>query len=123
MNNRDLTIVLENRTGTLADMGEALGKAGINIDGMCEFPSENQGTVHILVRDSNSARKVLEAAGINVLGDREVLILDLPNRPGELGKICRKVADTGGNIELVYITMSGQLVLGTNNIDRLRAVL
>ncbi len=123
MNNRDLTIVLDNRTGTLADMGEALGKAGINIDGMCEFPTENQGVVHILVRDANSARKVLEAAGINVLGDREVLILDLPNRPGELGKICRKVADTGGNIELVYITMSGQLVLGTNNLDRLRAVL
>ena len=121
--NRDLTIVLENRTGTLADMGEALGKAGINIEGMCEFPNEKQGIVHILVRDDVSARSVLEAAGIPVLGEREVMILDLPNRPGELGKICRKVADTGGNIELVYINMNGQLVLGTNNIDRLRAVL
>ena len=73
--NSDLTIVLENRTGTMADMGEALGKAGINIDGMCEFPSENQGVVHILVRDAASARRVLETAGIHVLGEREVLVL------------------------------------------------
>ena len=121
--NSDLTIVLENRTGTLADVGEALGKAGINIEGMCEFPSENQGIVHVLVRDAGSARRVLEAAGIHVLGQRDVLILDIPDHPGELGKICRKVADTGGNIELVYINMRGQLVLGTNNLDRLRAVL
>ena len=121
--NSDLTIVLENRTGTLAAMGEALGKAGINIDGICEFPSEGQAIVHILVRDPASARKVLEGAGIQVLGQREVLILDLPNRPGELGKISRRIADTGGNIELVYLSMKGQLVLGADNLDRLRAVL
>jgi hypothetical protein len=121
--NTDLTIVLENRTGTLADLGEALGKAGINIDAMCEFPSEGQAIVHILVRDAASARSVLEGAGISVLGQREVLVVDIADRPGELGKICRKVADTGGNIELVYITTKGQLVLGANNLDRLRAVL
>ncbi len=121
--NSDLTIVLENRTGTLAVMGEALGKAGINIDGICEFPSEGQGVVHILVRDAASARKVLEGAGIHVLGQREVVILDLPDRPGELGKICRRIADTGGNIELVYLSMEGKLVVGADTLDRLRAVL
>jgi hypothetical protein len=121
--NSDLTVVLENRTGTLADMGEALGKAGINIEGICEFPSEGQGVVHILVRDADSARKVIEGAGIHVLGQREVLLVDISNNPGELGKICRRIADTGGNIELVYITMKGQLALGTDNLDRLRAVL
>jgi hypothetical protein len=121
--NSDLTIVLENRTGTLADMGEALGKAGINIEGICEFPSEGQGIVHILVRDADSARKVIEGAGIQVLGQREVLLVDISDNPGELGKICRRIADTGGNIELVYMTTKGQLALGTNNLDRLRAVL
>lgn len=121
--NSDLTILLENRVGTLADMGEALGKAGINIEGICEFPSEGQGIVHILVKDADSARKVLEGAGIHVLGERQVLLVNIQDHPGELGKICRRIADTGGNIELIYTNVHGQLVVGANNLDRLKAVL
>jgi len=53
---KDLTVVLEDRPGTLADVGEALGKAGINIDGLCGFPCQGKGILHILVEDAAAAR-------------------------------------------------------------------
>lgn len=56
---KDLTVVLEDRPGTIAHMGEALGKAGINIDGGCGFPCEGKGVLHILVEDAADARRVL----------------------------------------------------------------
>jgi len=46
---KDLTVISEDRPGTLANMGRALGKAGINIDGLCGFPCQGKGVIHILV--------------------------------------------------------------------------
>ena len=82
---KDLTVILEDRPGTLADIGEALGKAGINIDGLCGFPCEGKGVLHILVEDTAAARRALEEIGLEVRGERQVLILELEDRPGALG--------------------------------------
>ena len=120
---KDLTVVLENRPGTLADMGEALGKAGINIDGLCGFASEGKGIVHVLVEDAAGARRALEGAGIQVRGERDVLVLDVQDRPGEFGRLCRKLANAGVNIDLGYVTEKGRLVLGVDNPDKARAAL
>jgi hypothetical protein len=120
---KDLTVVLENRPGTMADMGEALGKAGINVDGLCGFPSEGKGITHVLVEDATGARRALEAAGFQVRGERDVLVLDVADRPGELGRICRKIANAGVNIDLGYITERGRLVLGVDNLEKARAAL
>ena len=68
---KDLTVILEDHPGTLADMGEALGKAGINIDGLCGFPCQGKGTIHILVEDAAAARRALEERGLEVRDERE----------------------------------------------------
>ena len=120
---KDLTVVLEDRPGTLADMGEALGKAGINIDGVCGFPCEGKGVLHILVEDAADARRVLEGSGFEVTGEREVLILDIADRPGAFGEIARKIAGAGVNIDLVYVASNNRLVLGTDDLEKARAAL
>jgi len=120
---KDLTVVLEDRPGTLADMGEALGKAGINIDGGCGFPCEGKGVLHILVEDAADARRVLEGSGFEVTGEREVLILDIADRPGAFGEIARKIAGAGVNIDLVYVASNNRLVLGTDDLEKARAAL
>ena len=117
---KDLSVVLEDRPGTLADLGEALGKAGINIGGMCGIPGEGKAIVHILVQDPSSARRVLNDIGIRVPEERDVLILDVQDRPGELGKMCRKIANAGVNINLAYFSLNG-LVIGVDNLDKARA--
>jgi hypothetical protein len=49
------------------------------------------------------------------------LILDIEDKPGELGKITRSVADAGVNTDLLYLAANQQLVLGVDNLDKARA--
>ena len=110
---RDLTVTLEDRPGALADMGDALGRAGVNINGISG--TAGSGEVHILVDDAEAARAALASAGIQVGAEHEVVKVGFEDRPGELGEIGRRVADAGANIEVVYISCDGQLVLATSD--------
>lgn len=118
---KDLTVMLEDRPGTLASLGEALGKAGVNIDGLCGVPSEGKGAVHVLVEDGAAARRALEAAKFRIHEERDVLVLKMEDRPGELGRVCRKIADAGVNINLTYLAANTRLVLGVDKLDKARA--
>ena len=118
---KDLTVILEDRPGTLADIGEALGKAGINIDGCCGFPSEGKGVIHILVEDVGAARREIQQAGLEVRGEREVLVLEVENRPGVFGEVTRRIARAGVNIDLIYIAANTRLVIGADDLDKARA--
>jgi hypothetical protein len=118
---KDLAVELEDRPGTLADLGETLGNAGINIDGACGFPVGGRATIHILVEDAGAARTAIEGAGVSVVDERDVLLLDVTDKPGELGAIARRMADAGVNIDLVYLSARGQLVLGVDNLEKARS--
>jgi hypothetical protein len=120
----DLTVVLEDQPGTLAELGEATGKADINIEGMCVVTREGKGTVHILVEDASATRAALADVGIDVSGEREVLVTEVEDRPGMMSAVARKLADAGVNIELAYTTFGGiRIVLGVDDIDKARAAL
>ena len=118
---KDLTVVLPDRPGTLAEMGEVLGERGINIDGMCAVTSQGEGLIHILVADAAGARQALEAKGIQVTAEREVLVSEVEDRPGTLGQIARKLANAGVNIELVYLAAGTKLVIGVDDLEKARA--
>jgi len=123
---KDLTVVLKNKPGTLADMGETLGKMGINIEGLCGFPLKNEAFVHILVEDETTTRWVLEDAGFEVRAIREVLVADLSQsvgKPGTGGKMARKIGDAGVNIDLIYFAENNRVVLGVDNLEKARAAL
>jgi hypothetical protein len=120
----DLTVVLEDQPGTLAELGEATGNADINIEGMCVVTREGKGTVHILVEDASATRAALADVGIDVSGEREVLVTEVEDRPGMMSAVARKLADAGVNIELAYTTFGGiRIVLGVDDIDKARAAL
>ncbi len=116
----DLTVILEDRPGTLADVGEALGNAGINIEGWCGFPSEGKGVLHILVEEGVAARRVLAQAGLEVRGERQVLVLKVEDRPGVIGDVCRRIANAGVNIDLIYAATNTRLVIGADDLDKAR---
>jgi len=120
---KDLTVILKDRPGTLADLGEALGNAGINMGGMCGFPSEGKAVIHILVEDGAGARRVLENAGLEVSGEREVLVLEVEDRPGAFGDIARKIANAGVNINLAYLATKTRLVIGADNLAKAQSAL
>jgi hypothetical protein len=120
---KDLTVLLENRPGTLASLGESLGKAGVNIEGFCGFPAEGQAIGHLLVEDAGAARQALEQAGAKVTGERDVLVVNVENRAGALGQTARKIADAGVNIDLVYLASDNRVVVGADDLDKARAAL
>ena len=123
---KDLTIILKNQPGTLADMGEALGKNGINMEGLCGFPQKGEGVIHILVEDETTAQWALEEAGFEVRAIREVLILDISHiagKPGTGGKMARKIGNAGINIDLIYLAENNRIVLGVDDLEKARTAL
>ena len=122
----DLTVVLQDRPGELARLGQATGEAGVNIQGMCAFTGEGRGIIHLLVDDAQAAvaRQALEEAGMGVADEREALVVDVEDRPGTLGELARSLGEAGVNIELAYTIFGGvKLVIVTDDLDSARAAL
>ncbi|HET7536014.1 MAG TPA: amino acid-binding ACT domain-containing protein [Candidatus Didemnitutus sp.] len=120
---QDLTITLENRPGTLAEMGEALGRAGVSIEGGGAWVVQGVGVAHFLVADGAAARRALEAAGIRVAAVRDVVVQRLnQGEPGQLGKLTRAMAQAGVNIEVLYSDHDHQLILVVDDLTKARAV-
>ena len=120
---KDLTIELENRPGALAEMGEALGRAGVSVEGGGVFVVNGVGVAHFLFADGAAARTALEAAGIRVVAERDVLVQRLhQGQPGQLGKVSRRMADAGVNIEVQYSDHDHQLVLVVDDLAKGKAV-
>jgi hypothetical protein len=122
----DVMVVLEDKPGQLAVLGEATGAAGVNIAGMCAFTGEGRGVIHLLIDDAAVGRAVqaLERAGLGVADQREVLVVDVEDRPGSLGELARELAAAGVNIELLYTTFGGvRIVIATDDLDSARAAL
>ena len=120
---RDIAISLPNRPGALADVGEALGRAGVSIEGGGVFTLHDSAVAHFLVRDATAARAALADAGINVLGDNDVLMLTLrQDEPGQLGLAARMIAAAGVNIAVQYSDHDGHLILVVDDLPRGQAV-
>lgn len=116
----NLTITLEDRPGILAELGETLGGEGVNIEGFCGYATGGRGTLHLLVEDAAAARRALEGAGIDVQDEREVLVLDVEDRPGALGVIARRVAGADVSLNLGYLATDTRLVLGADDLEAVR---
>ncbi|MEK6371954.1 MAG: amino acid-binding ACT domain-containing protein [Acidobacteriota bacterium] len=120
---KDLAIELDDRPGALAEMGEALGRAGVSIEGGGVFVAGGVGVAHFLFEDPAAARAALEAAGIRVVAENDVLIQRLrQGAPGQLGKLARRMADAGVNITVQYSDHDHQLILVVDDLERGRAV-
>jgi hypothetical protein len=119
---KDLTIYLGDHPGSLAKVGEALGKAGVNIDGICGVTVQGKGVIHILVADAAKARRTLEANHIDVAKETDVVVLDVDDRPGVLGNVARRLANAGVNLHIAYLATSSKLVVGADDLDKVRSV-
>jgi hypothetical protein len=119
----DVSMRLDDRPGALAEMGEALGRAGVSIQGGGAWVVDGSGTAHFLFADGDAARRALEAAGIEVLTVRDVVVQRLhQGMPGQLGMLTRRMAEAGVNIEVLYSDHDHRLILVVDDVDRGRQV-
>lgn len=120
---KDLAILLDDRPGALADMGEALGRVGVSVEGGGAWVVGGRGVAHFLVEDADAACAALEAAGISVVAVREVIVQRLrQDVPGQLGAITRRMAGAGVNIEVLYSDHANQLILVVDDVEAGRRV-
>ncbi|HEX6579201.1 MAG TPA: hypothetical protein VF082_12625 [Jiangellaceae bacterium] len=120
----DLRIEADNRVGQLATLSEALGRAGVNIEGFCATVTDGGGVLHVLVEDASAARPALEDAGYAVAAEREAVLLDgVEDRPGYLGEAARRLAESNVNIEVAYLATGTRLVVVTDDAAAARQAL
>jgi hypothetical protein len=123
----DLGVTVEDRPGGLADIGEALGNAGINIEGLCGMGLGDRGVIHLLVEDGAAARAALEGAGLTVESESEAIVSEIPGdgvrTPGTLGKMARAVADAGVNMKALYLATNNRAVAVTDDNAKALAAL
>ena len=120
---KDLEIILENKPGTLALLGETLGKSNISIEGGGVFHNGDRSIAHFLVEDANSAKEELSKVGIRVFKINDVLIQKLrQDVPGQLGMFCRKLSDAGVNILVQYSDHSNQLIVVADDFQKAEEV-
>ncbi len=120
---KDLEILLENKPGALAEMGETLGAAGVSLEGGGVFVHDGVGVAHFLVEDAEKGKAALEAKGIKVTAINEVLIQKLKqDMPGQLGKICRLMQQARVNIKVQYSDHANQLILVVDDYKKGKVV-
>ena len=114
----DVSIELPDQPGSLARFGEALGAAGVSLEGGGVFTANGVGHAHFLVEDGEAARAALEQAGLGTATIRPALIRRLKQEiPGQLGAIARALGHAGVNIERQYSDHANRLILVVDNMD------
>jgi hypothetical protein len=122
----DLTVILQDRPGELARVGEVAGSAGVNIRGLAAMTGEGRGIVHVLIDDDAlaAARAALTAADLRIADEREVLVVDVADRPGSLGELARTLAEASVNVDLAYTTFGAvRVVIATDDLANARRAL
>lgn len=111
----EFNVTLPNRPGALAELGETLGTAHVNIEALQAVTTGDQGMVRLVTGQTELARQALGDAGIPY-STREVLIVHVLHEPGTLGDVARVMAEAGINIESAYVTISGNVVLSVDDL-------
>src|SRR6187549_3507632 len=98
----DLAIDIDNKPGALAEVAAAISDAGVNIAAATCVGAGERAELHILVPHAEAARHSLAISHVAVSREREVVVVDVEDRPGVLADLARKVARAGVNVDLVY---------------------
>ena len=125
---KDFCVEQNTKTQNPALMGEMLGAAGVNIEGLCLTTCEELTIIHFAVEDAVTARRVLENSGIKIRGVSEVFVFSkdkkqVTGKPGSFGDICRTLANHRININFGYPAENNRFVFGVDDVTKARDLL
>lgn len=119
----DLAIDIENSPGALAEVAAAISDAGVNIAAATCIGTGARAELHILVKHAEAARHSLAISHVAVTREREVVVVDVEDRPGVLADLTRRIAKAGVDLDLVYVATRNRVVFGSADLEGLRAAL
>jgi len=119
----DLVIDIENVPGALAQVAAAISDAGVNIAAATCLGSGDRAELHILVPHPGAARHSLAISHLAISREREVVVVDVEDRPGVLADLTRMIAKAGVDLDLVYVATRNRVVFGAANLEGLKSAL
>ncbi len=119
----DLVIDVENTPGALAQVAAAISDAGVNIAAATCVGPGDRAELHILVPHAEAAKHLLATSTVTVTRERQVVVVDVEDRPGVLADLTRRIARAGVDLDLVYVATQNRVVFGAADLDALRAAL
>lgn len=112
----EITVILKDQPGTLARLGAVLGEARVNIEAIQGSIRDADAVIQFVPSAPDRAMGGLAAAGI-ARTQREVLVVRVLDEPGMLGDVALVMSKAGINIDSVYVTTRGHIVLGVDDLD------
>ncbi len=119
----DIVIELRNEPGALATVATAISDAGVNLAAATCLGHGSTTELHILVPHGEPVRRALAITNTAITHEREVMVVQAQDRPGELATIASKVSAAGVNIDLIYVATGSRVVLGAPDPSELRTAL
>ncbi len=95
---KQISILSENKPGVLADVAGILGTKGVNMESITAETFPDGAIIRIVTNDTTTASDALKKANYRIV-ESDILIVSIMDRPGELGKITKKIASEGINID------------------------
>lgn len=119
----DLVIEVVDEPGALGKVAAAISDAGVNMAAAtCMGPGE-RAEIHILVPHAEAAKHVLGISHLAVTREREVVVVEIHDRPGELADLTRAISNAGVDLDLLYLATQNRVVFGSQDIDGLKHAL
>ena len=119
----DLVIELDNKPGALAEFAKAISDAGVNLAAATCLGPGSTAELHILVPHAEPVLRALAITGTAITREREVVVVQAQDRPGELAELAARVAEAGINMDLVYVATGSRVVMGADDTEALRQAL
>ena len=116
-----IVIMADNQVGAIAAIAAILADAGVNLESINTQENNRQGAVIVTTDNSDRALYALNQAGYKAVGD-EVLVLQVPDRPGALAGVAQRLKDARVNIQSMHILNRhdgrAMIALTTDDQDR-----
>src|SRR5256885_6887099 len=119
----DLVIEVETTPGALAEVAAAVSDAGVNLAAATCIGNGESAELHILVPHPEPVRHALANTHLGISREREVVVVEVDDRPGVLADLARRIALAGVNLDLLYIATRDRVVFGAPDLDALRTAL
>jgi len=119
----DLVIEVENEPGALAGVARAISDAGVNISAATCVGPADRAELHILVPHAGATEHSLSLEHLDVTRKREVVVIEIDDRPGALADLALRAAKAGVNLDLVYVATKNRVVFGSPDLDALKEAL
>jgi len=119
---KEFKVYSDNKRGELARIAEALAQSSVNIEAIASENSHPEAFLRIVTNDVNTTKRALSRAGYKY-DEKNIIVLDLIDRPGELAKLAKRMTRAGVNIESIYLLEKARVAMAVDDLEKAMKVI